>query len=357
MSALRDRLAKRYGDRVVRRETVQRYEVISTGSLTLDAAHRTGGYVEGRMHEIVGPEGVGKTTTAIAGMVEAQRKYPDKAVGYIDMEQTFDYAWAEALGLQTDDDHWLHLYPDDSEDVSDMLAQQAETGLFSMIVVDSIGGMESKEAFEKEAGDKVMGRNAQVITRMVKRCAVLCRRNKVTAILINQHRANLSNPQGMDESAGPKALKYSTTTKTVMSHGGGEPIRYRLPGDEEDTIIGRQVRARVVRSKVAVQGKKAEYYIINADTDEYGTVGIDKVDEAILVGVLHDVIEQRGAWYYLPRPDGGDPHRFQGKEKVGAHLRACPDDLEFIRSEVLAILSGDVREEMDVEFEHEVASA
>lgn len=358
LGALRDRLNKRYGDQVVRREAVTKYDVISTGSLTLDLAHRVGGYVEGRIHEVVGPEGVGKTTTAIATMIEAQKKYPEKAVGYIDMEQTFDYDWAEALGLDTSEDRFFHIYPDDAEDVSDLLAAQASTDFFSMIVVDSIGGMESKQAFDKDAGEQVMGRNAQVITRMVKRCAVLARKHQVTIILINQFRANISNPQGGDESAGPKAMKYSTTTKLVMSRSGTqEPIKYTLPGDTDPVEIGRYIRGRVVRSKVAVQGKAGEFYLINADTPEYGPVGIDKADEAVTIATRVDtgIFRQAGAWYYLTVD--GKEHRFQGRQAVLEHLRSCPDDMLVIRDAAVKALSGDVIEETEVVLEHAGAKA
>lgn len=353
MRGLRDRLDKRYGGRVVRRENVVAYEVISTGSLTLDLATRVGGWVRGRISEVVGPEGVGKTTLVISSMVQAQHAYPDLAVGYIDMEQTFDYGWAEALGLDTSSDRFLHIYPDDAEDVSDLLRAQAETGLFSMITVDSIGGMESKEAFGKEAGDKVMGNNAQIITRMVKHCAVLCRRNNVAVILVNQYRANISNPMGSDISAGPKALKYSTTMKVEMGNTGADPIRYLLPGDEEPSIIGRMLRARVTRNKVAVQGKKAEFYLINADTSEYGPVGIDKADEAITIGLHTEVIEQGGGGYYtIP---GGN--RIRGRDKVAEHLRSCPEDLEAVRVAAIATMSADVRVETETEMVVEEASS
>jgi recombination protein RecA len=353
LAQLRGNLEKAYGKQVVRRDQVVPYEVISTGSLTLDLATRVGGWVRGRLHEVVGPEGVGKTTVAISSMVEAQRQHKKLAVGYIDMEQTFDYDWAEALGLDTSKDRWFHIYPDDSEDVADVLRKQIETGLFSMVVVDSIGGMESKQAFEKESGDSVVGRNAQVITRMVKQCAVLARKSQTAVLLINQYRANISNPMGSDISAGPKALKYSTTMRVDMGISMDDPIRYRLPGDTEDSTIGRKVRARVSRNKVAVQGKNSEFYLINADTKEYGPVGIDKADEAITIGLYTEVIEQGGGWYHLPLTKGQEKRtRIQGREKLGAHLRSCPDDLELVRTAAIATMSGDVHEETEVVLEH-----
>lgn len=355
LASFRDDLEKKYGTAVMRRERVVKYGVISTGSLTLDLAHRTGGWVEGRMHEIVGPEGVGKTTLVISSMVSAQQKYPDRAVGYIDMEQTFDYDWAESLGLDTTDERFLHVFPDDSEDVSDLLRRMTNTGLFPMIVVDSIGGMESKVAFEKDAEGRVMGDNAQIITRMVKHCAVLCRKNNVTALLVNQLRANLSNPMAGDQSAGPKALRYSTTTKVLMSQTGDERIKAILPGDDDPVEIGRKIRGRVVRSKVAVQGKAGEFYLFNADTPEYGPVGIDKADEAVNIGLYTEVIEQRGAWYFFTDSNGKEI-KVNGRAKLLDHLRSCPADLEVIRTAAVGSLSHEVTEEREVTLEHEVSA-
>lgn len=189
LAGLRETMEKRYGtSRVSRRAAVKGYDVIPTGSYSLDYALRTGGWVRGRIHEIVGKEGCSKTTLVINSMANAQRLFPKLAVGYVDMEQAFDWDWAEKNGLDTDDDKFLHVYPDDSEDVSDQIRLMAETGQFSMIVIDSIGGMESKQAFQKDAGDSVVGRNAQVITRMVKHVAVLARQHNVAILIVNQYR-------------------------------------------------------------------------------------------------------------------------------------------------------------------------
>lgn len=352
LSGLRDRMTKTYGEgRVVKRANVVKYEIIPTGSLSLDLALRVGGWVRGRIHEIVGPEGVGKTTTIIASMIEAQKKYPDLSVGYVDMEQTFDYDWAEKLGLDTSDKRWLHVYPDNSEDASDQLREMAMTSLFSMITVDSIGGMESKQAFEKDADGQVMGRNAQVITRMVKHCAVLCRRNNVAVILVNQYRANIDNPKGGDQSAGPKAMKYATTSKVEMRRTAGEPLKVKFPGDKDPQVVGLQVRARVTRNKVAAPGKIAEYYIINQDTMEYGGVGIDQADEALTIGTITGVVEaQAGGYYSFPWTKTAKD-RIRGLESALGFLRGNHAKALEIRDAAVAKLSSDIIEETMIEFD------
>lgn len=352
LDALREKMTKKYGDgRVTRRENVVKYEVTSTGSLSLDLALRVGGWVEGRIHEIVGQEGVGKTTLAINSMREAQVKHPDLACGYIDMEQTFDWDWAEANGLDTTDLRFFHVYPDNSEDVSDQIKEMVETGLFKMIIVDSIGGMESKQAFSKEAEEHVMGRNAQVITRMAKRLAVLARTHKCTIILVNQYRANLSSPQGMDQSAGPKALKYATTTKVEMRRTGEPTLKVKFPDDDEPQVVGKQVAARVSRNKVAAEGKKGTFWIINQSSVEYGPIGIDVAEEALAVGKFTGVVEaQPGGYYWMPWTTDAK-ERIRGEASVLAYLREHREQALQVRDEAVAKMSADVTEEVEVKFD------
>jgi recombination protein RecA len=312
---------------------VQPYQTISTGSLTLDLATRVGGWVRGRTHEIVGPEGVGKTTLCIHSMIDAQRQ--GLPVGFIDMEQTWDWDWAEDNGLDTSDDMFFYVQPDDSEDVSDQLRMMCRTKIFGAIYLDSVGGMESKQALSKEAEEVSMGRNAQVITRMVKRIAVDARRNNVAVIFVNQYRANLSG-MGSDISAGPKALKYATTMKVSLRRTSEGQLTYTEGGD---TIpFGTQIKAKVERNKTAPMGHTGEFWILNKATDEYGPIGIGRADEALVIGVATGIIQQGGGGnYVLPNGD-----KYRGKEKVLTALYAEPDLVQRIREEALAVRAGEV---------------
>lgn len=352
LAALREKMSKKYGeDRITRRDKIEPYRVTSTGSLDLDMALVVGGWVEGRIHEIVGQEGTSKTTLAITSMAAVQKKYPDLACGYIDMEHSFDWNWAEANGLDTSDDRFMHVFPDDSEDVSDQIKEMMETGLFKMIVVDSIGGMESKQAFGKDAEEHVMGRNAQVITRMSKRLAVLARNHQCTVLLINQYRANLSSPQGGDQSAGPKAMKYATTTKVETRRAGGsDPLKVKFPWDENPQIVGIQFAAKVSRNKCAPAGRTGKYYLINQQTAEYGPVGIDQASEALAVGLLTGVIEQAGAYYSMPWTED-KKDRIKSRASVLECLRENPERVAEVRDAAVATMAHEVVPERLIEFE------
>ncbi len=343
MTAFRDKLAKRFGDRLTTPPRRDQYKVISTGSITLDVAMRTGGWVQGRTHEIVGPPGVAKTTMSILAAVEHQKALK-KAVGWVDMEQSFDFEWARSLGLDTSERMFTHIYPDDSEDVSDLLSLMAQSALYGLIVVDSIGGMESRKAFEKNAEDVVMGKNAQVITRMVKRAAALARQNGITVIYVNQNRANLSG-MGGDIAAGPKALQYNTTTSIKLSRKGGAAaeVTRRIKRGKDDDEVGRLFFARVQRSRVSPAGLTADFWLANQATSDFGPIGIDQVDEAVSVGLQLGVIKRGGAMYVLP----GDETAIKGREKVVQVLRGDPKRVALIRTEALKLISSEVRDEDD----------
>lgn len=341
MAAFRSQLEKRYGNRVTPLEETPGYEIISTGSLTLDLALRTGGWVRGRTHEIVGVPQSCKTTLSILTAAEHQ-KATSKAVGWIDMEQSFDFDWAHTHGLDTSADAFTHIYPDDSEQVSDMLKMMGQTDLYSLLVIDSIGGMESKKAFEKDAEESTMGRNAQVITRMVKHAAALARRHNITVIYVNQLRANLSYA-GQDLPSGPRALQYNTTTSVTLSRRGGADNVRKMKIDGEEEEVGRKYLAKVTRNRVAPSGRQAEFYLFNQETPAYGPIGIDRADEAANLGVRMGVIKQGGAFYTLP----GQDKSIQGRAGLVDELRARPEMIDRVRTEALKLVAHEIKEDGD----------
>jgi RecA/RadA recombinase len=164
------------------------YDVIPTGSIVLDYYLQVGGYVTGRLHEIWGPEGAGKTTMSLIAVREAQRKFPDKLAAWIDVEQRLDRSWAVQHGV--DLSRMVIVTPGSAEDVADQLKEICRSGLFSIAVVDSVGAMLPEKAKDKDADESVMGKEAQVITRMVKLNAVEAKKSNTTVLLLNQVRAN-----------------------------------------------------------------------------------------------------------------------------------------------------------------------
>lgn len=324
----------RYGSRLVRHEEHLDRKVVPTGSVALDYATRIGGWPIGRLIEIVGVEGTGKTTLLFRTLANLLKMYPERAVGYIDMEHTLDEDWAVANGLNVYDKRFLHFKPDDSEQVSDQMLMMARSGLLSAVAVDSIGSMESGTAFEKEAREYTVGRNAQIITRMLKQLAVLGTRHEVTSFLVNQYRANIGVLKGPSEiPAGPRALKYATSMRVSTKKGPEAPLKVRMDGEEE--IVGYNFAARVERSKVSAQGRSAQFWILNQPTEQYGEIGIWTAAEAFALGKKTGVLNGT-SWVHLP-----DGTKHNGEDKTRIYLSEHPEVCDQIRDLAVAKVPAD----------------
>ncbi|MCD6553374.1 MAG: DNA recombination/repair protein RecA, partial [Anaerolineae bacterium] len=96
-------LQKRFGEGTIMKlgeATHLNVEAIPTGSLSLDIALGIGGVPRGRVIEIYGPEGSGKTTLAQHIVAEAQRM--GGIAAFIDMEHALDPAYAARCGVDVD---------------------------------------------------------------------------------------------------------------------------------------------------------------------------------------------------------------------------------------------------------------
>jgi RecA/RadA recombinase len=338
---------KKYGSRVIRRDAVAESVYIPTGSLGLDMA-TGGGWRVGRIHQIIGQAGCAKTSLAIRGMAEAQKMFPNKAVGYIDVERTFEWEWAETLGLDTDTKkRFTIIEADSSEDVSDILRDMLRSELYSMVVVDSIGGMERAQViFEKDAEDNDMGKNAQVITRLCKQCAVIGSNTGTTTLLINQYRKNFNG--GMDQAAGPMVLGYATTDSVTMRRTFGEGNIETRVFDGNEIEVSRKIVAKVERSKIFPQGRKAEFFFNNVDTD-FGPIGIDVVGEVFMMARRAGIIvptKEGSSWLVLP-----DGTKENGEPATKRRIRSEPALLEALRAKCVDTVAHERIEETEVTFE------
>src|SRR5437016_9934471 len=75
--------------------------VIPTGSLALDIALGVGGIPRGRIVEVFGPEGSGKTTVCLHMIAEAQRH--GGIAAFVDAEHALDPTYAQTLGVNIDE--------------------------------------------------------------------------------------------------------------------------------------------------------------------------------------------------------------------------------------------------------------
>ena len=291
-------------------------EVISTGSINLDAALGLGGVPRGRVVEIYGAESSGKTTIALHIAAEAQKA--GGIVAFIDAEHALDPVYAKALGVDVDE--LLISQPDYGEQALEIADMLVRSGAVDAIIVDSVAALVPKVEIDGEMGDQQMGLQARLMSKALRKLTASLNKSKTTMVFINQIRDKIGGfgfgPQ--TTTTGGKALKFYSSVRLEVKRIGSVK-----QGDE---VIGNETVVKVTKNKVAPPFKEASFQIM------YGR-GITRVGEIMEIALSNDIVAKSGAWFSF-----GDIRLGQGKENVKARLEAEPELFEQIEKKVLEII-------------------
>src|SRR3989449_8388716 len=165
----------------------QGVSVIPTGSLALDLALGIGGIPRGRIVEVFGPEGSGKTTVCLHIIAEAQRM--GGIAVFIDAEHALDPTYAKALGVNIDE--LLVSQPDHGEQALEIADMMVRSGAVDIVVVDSVAALVPKAEIEGEMGDSHVGLQARLMSQAMRKLAGSLSRFETTAMFINQLREKI----------------------------------------------------------------------------------------------------------------------------------------------------------------------
>ena len=279
-------------------------EMISTGSLSLDLA-LGGGIPKGRIIEIYGPESSGKTTLALHAVAEVQKN--GGVAAFIDAEHALDPEYAARIGVNLDT--LLISQPDNGEQALEITETLVRSQAVDIVIVDSVAALVPRAEIEGDMGDSHMGLQARLMSQALRKLAGVISKSKTTVIFINQLRMKIGVMFGNPEvTAGGNALKYYASVR--MDIRGSEQIK------DGDTSIGKHVKVKVVKNKIAAPFKVAEFDIMFNE-------GISKSGDLIDLAVKHNLVEKAGAWYSYKSDKIG-----QGREAAKNYLSTNPKVME-----------------------------
>lgn len=290
------------------------YEVISTGSIGLDLATGIGGLPRGRIVEIYGPESSGKTTISTHIMANAQEM--GLKCLFIDAENSFDPAYASAIGVKIKDlDICQPTYGEEGLEVAD---RAICTGEYGVVVIDSVAALVPKGELEGQMGDSKMGLHARLMSQACRKMAGVISKTNTLCVFINQIRMNIGGYGNPEVVTGGKALGFYSSMRIE--------VRRVAQIKDGEVSIGNRTKAKISKNKCAAPYCVAEFDITFGE-------GISKISELIDFAVENNIIQKGGAWYSY-----NDSKLGQGKESAKKVLKDNPEMAKEIKRKVLTLI-------------------
>jgi recombination protein RecA len=297
-------IQKRYGEGSIMRLGQAGHlhvEVIPTGSLAVDLALGVGGVPRGRVTEIYGPEGSGKTTLCQHIVAEAQRM--GGVAAFIDMEHALDPVYAAKCGVNVEE---LYIsQPDTGEQALEIAEALVRSGAVDVIVVDSVAALVPRAEIEGEMGDSHPGLQARLMSQALRKLSGAIKASNAAMVFTNQLRHKIGVMYGSPETtSGGMALKFYSSVRI--------DIRRIQAIKTAGVVTGNRTRVKIKKNKVAPPFRQCEFDIMY---DE----GISREGDVLDLAVEHELIEKRGSYFFYE-----GERMSQGRENAKQVLRENP---------------------------------
>lgn len=321
LEAALERLNKTYGSGTILSmdsKASGSYDVIKSGSISMDwVALGIGGWARGRVYELMGWEGTGKTTICAHAVAECQAAGGN--VLYIDGEHAVDKHYLQALGVDT-----TKLYitqPSTGEEGFNIALEMINTGKIALVIIDSDSSLQPKDVVDGDVGDSSIGKKARLNNSAYPKIKTAAANNNTCVIVVSQFREKIGVMFGSPTTTqGGHALKFYSDGRMEVSKS--------LQKDKDDVISANKTKVKVTKNKMAPPYRVAEFDIL------YGQ-GIDKVKEVVTMAEEYGIIQKSGSWYSYK-----DSKLGQGADAVKHLLLDNPELYEEIQTLVIECVRG-----------------
>jgi recombination protein RecA len=347
IEALSAAMEKQFGEPLLELgEGKAQVETISFGIPSLDLITGVGGAPRGRIIEIYGPEGAGKTTALVKLMASAQQlagQMPkmtydgDRSlikpiagrVGILDVEHAFDPSLAALHGLNMGKGSGFYFdQPTGGDEAMEKLRMMIESNLFDVIGVDSVAGLSTLEERNKEAGEKVIAGIASLMSTELKKLVPLINASRTVVVFINQEREKPAVMFGSPiTTPGGRALKFYASMRMRITKK--ESIK------DGALQVGHHMGIKINKNKVAPPFESTEIDLYYRETSKGKQAGIDVWSDLLKTAKEVGVIKLSGSQYQYVDRETGELHKANGEVKWKEYLEGKPEVVEQIKNEIM----------------------
>ncbi len=311
-------LNKKYGERTIVRvgdKARAPIPVIPTGIYSIDnGVIQAGGIPRGKITELYGPTGGGKTTLTLHTIAEAQALGMQAA--FVDAEHALNPQYAASLGVDVDSLYVCQ--PDSGEQGLDVAESLVRSGAFGLVVVDSVAALVPQAELNGEYGDSHVGLQARMMSSACRKLTGAVGSTNTALVFINQIRNKIGVMYGNPETTtGGLALPFYASLRLDIRRIG--------TNDEGDVAVSNTVRIKGAKNRVGSPYRETEIPL------EFGK-GFNKYASLLVAGIDNGVIERAGAWYTF------SGQRTQGS---GGLVELMENDSSFYEAVYAAVLEKD----------------
>lgn len=319
-----DKLNKQYGKGTVLTlddKVSGVYEVISTGSLGFDwKVLGVGGFVKGKMYELIGWESSGKSTICAHAVANCQKG--GGVALYVDGEHAVDKEYFKAIGIDTT--KLFIAQPSSGEEGFNIVIDAIKSGEIDLIIIDSDSSLIPKAVMDNEVGEATIGKKAKLNSDAYPKIKTLLVINNVCVIVISQYREKIGVMFGNPSTTqGGHALKFYADCRIEISKS--------LAKDGEG-VYGNLTKVKTVKNKTFSPYKQCQFDIV------YGK-GIDRIGEVFENAVDEGIVQKAGSWYSY-----GETKLGQGDAAKDV-FRDNPELYEEIENKLLSIIMDTTEED------------